>query len=173
MKSLTRQSCEEAIFKYSEYLNKIWFQKNQNKGNGLFVGVGGDSTPKGEYSYLFSNIFDITSFDINAKYHPDVVGDITNTKFSINTWDCIVCVQVMEHIKNLWDLPEELERILKPNGYLIIDCPFMYPNHKEDCFGDYWRILPDGMRQLFSKFEEIDNYCTQNNTSFLFQKKKR
>lgn len=165
MKSNTRLECEFSITKFSSYINKY-----KNNGKLLYVGIAGD--PKGgEYSPLFSN-FNIKTFDADPKWGPDLIGDITNTSFSDNYWDVIVCVQVIEHIPNIWSLPKELERIIVSGGFVVIDCPWDYPYHAEPpSFGDYWRISKDGMRVLFSNFELIDIVEGKNNTSCLLRKK--
>jgi hypothetical protein len=62
---------------------------------------------------------------------------------------------------------------MKSNGYLIIDCPFMYKYHAEPpSFGDYWRITKDGFRHIFQdkKFKILSIIDTNNNTSCLIQK---
>jgi SAM-dependent methyltransferase len=164
MKSTTRSECESAVTLFSHIINQ-----KKNTGNLLYVGIAGD--PKGgEYSPLFSN-FTISTFDADVKWNPDIVGDITKSSFADNSWDVIICVQVIEHIPNLWDLPKELKRILKNDGYAIIDCPWLYPYHAEPpSFGDYWRVSKDGMKILFQDFELIDIYEGTQNTSCLIRK---
>lgn len=162
-KSPTRQQCEEAVTQFAEYINT-----HKTEGNLLYVGIAGDP-PGGEYTPLFKN-FQTKTFDIGEKWGPDIVGDITKTEFADEVVDVIVCVQTIEHIPNIWDLPKEIERILKPGGYAIIDCPWNYPYHGEPEFGDYWRISKDGLKQLFSNMKMIGIYEGENNTSCLFKK---
>ena len=137
-----------------------------------YIGVAGDLNPKGEYSPLFPD-FDIVTVDADVKWSPDIVADITDTKLPPNYFGAIVCVQVIEHIRNLWDLPRELDRILCPSGFVIIDCPWNYPYHAEaPSFGDYWRVSKDGMRALFGDlFEIIDVRADHHNTSCLLLKR--
>ena len=164
MKSETRQQCEEAVNVFSKHINT----KLQG-GNLLYVGLAGDPTG-GEYAPLFSN-FNIKTFDIDEKWKPDIIGDITRTNFRDEEWDVIVCVQTIEHIPNLWDLPGELKRIIKPKGYIIVDCPWDYPYHGEPEFGDYWRISKDGMKALFDKdFKIAGIHEGTKNTSILLRK---
>lgn len=166
MKSQTRQDCEKAVIIFTQVINK---EHVVNKNNVLYVGIAGDP-PGGEYSNLFVNA-DIKTFDIDSKWKPEIIGDITNTQFKENSWDTVICVQVIEHVKNLFNLPIELHRIIKPNGYLIIDCPWNYPYHAEPpSFKDYWRISKDGMVELFNNFRLINIVSTESNTSCLFQK---
>lgn len=163
-KSPTRQQCEEAVTQFAEYIN----QQKKGRGNLLYVGIAGDP-PGGEYTPLFQD-HNVKTFDIGERWNPDIVGDITKTSFLDASWDVIVCVQTIEHIPNIWDLPKEIERILKPGGYAIIDCPWAYPYHGEPEFGDYWRISKDGMKALFHNLQLVGLYEGDNNTSCLFKK---
>jgi SAM-dependent methyltransferase len=164
MKSNTRIECEAAVTQFADYINT----KKEN-GTLLYVGIAGDP-PGGEYAPLFKK-FNIKTFDIGERWSPDILGDITKTQFEDASWDIIVCVQTIEHIPNIWDLPEELKRILKPGGYAIVDCPWSYPYHGEPEFGDYWRISKDGMKSLFEPALKLTGlYEGQNNTSCLFTK---
>lgn len=49
--------------------------------------------------------------------------DITNMKFRDNFFDAIVCTEVIEHIEHPEKAIEEMRRVLKPNGMLIISFP--------------------------------------------------
>jgi SAM-dependent methyltransferase len=165
MRSKTRIECDNAVATFANVINSKLIE-----GDLLYVGIAGDP-PGGEYSNLF-NKFNIKTFDADPIWRPDIIGDITKTNFEDNSWDVIVCVQVIEHVKNIWDIPQEMRRILKPGGMAIIDTPFMYPYHAEPpSFGDYWRLTKDGMRVLFeSCFNILDIISTDNLTSCLIQK---
>ena len=140
-------------------------------GNLLYVGVAGD--PKGgEYAKYFPT-YQSSTFDFDPIWEPDIVGDITKTEFEDESWNAIVCVQVIEHIPNVWDLPKEIARILLPDGLAIVDCPWNYPYHAEPpSFGDYWRISKDGMAALFNTEQlKVENIIsTDHNTSCLIRK---
>lgn len=167
MKSKTRQDCENAVKIFSQ---KIKEPPTNNKL--LYVGVAGDPTPKGEYAYLFPN-YETVSMDIDEKWNPDIIGDITKNDLPDESFGAIVIVQVLEHIENIWELSKEMSRILCKGGYVIIDCPLMFPYHAEwPYFGDFWRITKDGMRVLFRKeFELVGEISSDYNTSILFIKK--
>jgi len=47
-------------------------------------------------------------------------GDATNLKFSDNKFDAVVGLSVIHHIPNWRRCVEELRRVIKPGGYLII-----------------------------------------------------
>lgn len=52
-----------------------------------------------------------------------VVGSVFALPFSSETFDCLVCSQVIEHNPATPTLFEEMHRVLKPDGRLIIGTP--------------------------------------------------
>lgn len=165
--SQTRIECGAAVQKFSQIIKSNIPSVNKM----LYVGTAGDPIG-GEYSPIFRPEFSTMTMDIDPTWNPDVVGDITKSPFDDSSIGCIVCVQVLEHVPNIWDAPKEIHRILCNGGYAIVDTPFMYPYHAEPpSFGDYWRITKDGMRQLFGGlFEIVDIVATDNLTSCLLRK---
>jgi len=49
--------------------------------------------------------------------------DITDIKFEDNSFDCILCVHVLEHVRDDKKAMKELFRVLKPQGWAIIQVP--------------------------------------------------
>lgn len=74
---------------------------------------------------LINIIPNATGIDLSPR-HPDVIeGDITNTDFDDEQFDTIFCLEVLEHMNDqvLKAILEEIYRILKLDGYLIISTP--------------------------------------------------
>ncbi len=86
---------------------------------------------------------EIVSFDLNkgdvqiahainpAKNIAYCVGDIGDMPYKKDTFDCVICTEVLEHLVEERKAIEELIRVLKKNGKLIItvpskDFPFFY-----------------------------------------------
>ena len=114
------------------------------------VGIAGDEKPGGNYKF-FGVGNDYKTLDVVAKYEPDIVADICDTGLEGETWDLIIFSQTIEHIFDFYKAIRESARLLKPSGYLILDCPFVYPYHPEEPdFGDYWRISPTAMQKLLN-----------------------
>jgi SAM-dependent methyltransferase len=65
--------------------------------------------------------------DINPRVNPDVLLDLNNPKsysrFADSSFDEIFCEHVLEHLDRPFKVMEELHRILKPGGRLIIRVP--------------------------------------------------
>ncbi len=53
----------------------------------------------------------------------DMKLDIENTGLADGTWDWIICNHVLEHVNDYQKALNELRRILKPDGRLIISFP--------------------------------------------------
>jgi SAM-dependent methyltransferase len=162
MVSIARQECTNAVQYYAS--------KVPSSGDLLYVGIAGDP-PGGEYTPLFPN-YNVKTFDMDPKWGADLEGDISKTNFAKESWDLIICVQVLEHVSTIWDVPAEMHRILTHGGHAIVDCPWQFPYHAEPpSFADYWRISKDGMRALFEPhFEILDIQVGQQNTSILIRK---
>ena len=58
------------------------------------------------------------------------VVDIRNIQFSSNKFDYIICNQVLEHIVEEAEAINELKRVIKPNGKIIITVPICLSNEK-------------------------------------------
>ncbi len=78
-------------------------------------------------------------------------------------YDLIVSGQVIEHVKKIWLWLDELRRIVKSEGTIVIINPVSWPYHAYPV--DCWRIFPEGMIALcdhceltvsLSEFESIE-----------------
>ena len=68
-------------------------------------------------------------------------------------YDVVISGQCLEHVENPFLLVQEMGRMCRPGGLVILTAPWEwhYHPHPLDC----WRILPDGMRALL-KFAQLD-----------------
>jgi SAM-dependent methyltransferase len=63
------------------------------------------------------------------------------------TFDCVICIAVLEHVINPVEVVREMFRVTKPGGYIVASVPFLQPEHKIPT--DYQRYTKDGLRVLF------------------------
>ena len=59
----------------------------------------------------------------------DIISDIASIPIEDNSYDNILCTEVIEHIPHPIDALKEFSRILKPGGKLILTAPFCSLTH--------------------------------------------
>jgi SAM-dependent methyltransferase len=83
-----------------------------------------------------------------------IVGDVHRLPLADNSFDCVFCTGVLEHVRDPWQVVREIKRVLKPGGIIHLDAPFMQAFHLDPV--DYWRFTVDGLRLLCHDFKEIE-----------------
>lgn len=112
----------------------------------LDVGSGG-----ADQHVLFPNR---TTIDVDPARNPEIIGDAQEMPFADATYSTILCTEVLEHIPDPQKAVDEMYRVLKPGGTLILTTRFLFPVH--DAPGDYWRFTPYGLQALFSKWDVLE-----------------
>jgi len=59
----------------------------------------------------------------------DIVSDITAIPVPDASFDAVLCTEVLEHVSDPIPALQELERVLKPGGTLIVTAPFVSMTH--------------------------------------------
>ncbi len=102
--------------------------------------------------------------------------DIHQIPFEENTFDVVLCNHVLEHVENDIQAVSEIQRVLKPGGFAILQVPFFHPlpaetiedptitdkREREKLFGQddhvrkYGLDYPKRLERAGLKVEEID-----------------
>jgi len=82
--------------------------------------------------------------------------DLTNIPFIDNSFDSIICNHVLEHIQDDKIAIKELFRVLKPNGWAIIQVP-IEPN-REKTLEDTSAISPTEREKIFGQSDHVRRY---------------
>lgn len=125
---------------------EVFLKKYKTDRKVLDIGAGGSS-----YGTLFPNRL---TYDVDPARKPDIVGDAHALPFDSESFECILCTEVLEHLKDPRKAITEMNRVLAPNGYLILTTRFVYPIH--DSPTDYWRFTEYGLRELFQGWNIIE-----------------
>lgn len=91
---------------------------------------------------------------IKQTHYPQV--DMMKTDFGDSSFDYIVSDQVLEHVENPFAAAEEQYRIVRCGGWVIATTCFYNPIHTDRYQQDFWRFTPDGLRQIFKGFSEVE-----------------
>lgn len=59
----------------------------------------------------------------------DIVSDITDMPIPSASFDVVLCTEVLEHVPNPVKAVNEMDRVLRPGGYMILTAPFCSLTH--------------------------------------------
>ncbi len=90
----------------------------------------------------------LTSIDVEDRSGDvDLIGDIQSMpELSSDSFDTLLCSQVLEHVPRPWDAMGEFSRVLRPDGTLILSVPHLSVLHEIP--HDYFRYTPYGLTSL-------------------------
>lgn len=117
--------------------------------------VGGGSTGAGTECLYEDQQLGIISFDIYASPLTQFVGDAHRIPLRDESVDAVWIQAVLEHVLDPWSVVSEIHRVLKPQGVVYAETPFMQQVH-EGAY-DFTRFTASGHRWMFRKFDEIDS----------------
>ncbi|MBI2676112.1 MAG: class I SAM-dependent methyltransferase [Candidatus Aenigmarchaeota archaeon] len=116
----------------------------------LNIGAGGEVA-----LFLRHCKLKFTEIDIDPERNPDYVMDMENMQGIRNdSVDAIICMSVLEHVRNPFRAVEEARRILKQGGIFIGCVPHAFPIHDEP--HDYFRFTKYGILSMFKRFECLE-----------------
>lgn len=76
---------------------------------------------------------------------PDVFADAAYLPFADESFDNVVCLEVLEHVRYPERVITEIGRVLKPGGKVWLSMPFLYPVH--DAPFDFQRHTAHGLQR--------------------------
>jgi SAM-dependent methyltransferase len=126
--------------------------ENAHNLTGNLMDFGCGSKP---YQSLFTSADSYLGVDYQGEGHSheteniDVYYDGKTIPFANSHFDSILCSEVFEHLFNLEEILQELNRVLKPGGKMLITCPFAWNIHEQPI--DYARYTPFALVHLFTK----------------------
>ncbi len=126
------------------------------KGKVLDIGCG-----QSPYKYLLNKMeTEYKGIDVAEASDFDYINkDITffdgkNIPFDNNTFDAIICTEVLEHVYEHQHLVDEIYRVSKPGAKGIITIPFSARYHYIP--HDFYRYTPSALERIFGKFSKIE-----------------
>lgn len=112
----------------------------------------------------------------------DIICDIAEIPVDSNSFDAVMCIEVLEHVPHPVDALRELARVLKPGGTIILSAPvcslthyapYFYQTGYSRYFYEYWlgklgftieELAPNGsyftwLAQEIRRLPEISKQC--------------
>lgn len=118
------------------------------KLSGSLLDIGCGEKP---YERLFRTVTTYTGMEFadTKSLKADVQYDGSQFPFPNNTFDSALMTEVLEHVFNPDEFLEEVRRVLKPGGMLLLTAPFLWDEHEQP--RDYARYSSFGLRALLTR----------------------
>ena len=149
---LSKRITRKNLYSYlDQSINEI-SENTSEKLSILSVGSGGEVY---EHLKKLEANHNLIQSDINENRKPDVVTDVCNmTVFEDNIFDVVFIIEVLEHVKEPQNAINEIHRVLKPNGRLILSVPYLFPIHSAPY--DYYRFTKHGLEYLLRNYKQAE-----------------
>ena len=98
----------------------------------------------------------VVNFEIADYDTTDVIGVGEELPFKDASFDAVISIAVLEHVRNPFRCADEIARVLKPGGKLICCAPFLQPYHGYP--HHYFNMSWQGLRALFEDELVIDDH---------------
>lgn len=160
-------------YAFNVYNRDHWVKLNANyilcESKVLDVGAG--SAPYRDFfshcnykTHDFIQLNDNQLRGYNGYSKIDIVSDIENIPVNDNTFDCIICTEVLEHVPEPILAIREMSRILKPGGILLMSAPLGSGLHQEP-FHFYGGFTPHFYNKVLNE-NNLTNISIEPNAGF-------
>ena len=143
-----------------------WLRENCADIQGSVLSIGSAEDGDGEggrYRDYFVRVDSYTTSEVMEHPDADLLLDVRNMpEVGDDSYDCIFCSGVLEHVDEHRKAVDEMTRVLKPGGILLLGVPFRQATHMEPF--DFWRFTEYGIRFLLKDSFEILNLQGIDNT---------
>ena len=119
-------------------------------GRVLEVGDRGYTQTYGKERVSCSDVLHVTAGNPEAT----IIGDLaTGEGLPAGVFDCLILTQTLHVIYDVHSAVKDLYRLLAPGGVALVTIPGITPvsRYDADRWGDFWRMTPAAVRQLFAE----------------------
>jgi ubiquinone/menaquinone biosynthesis C-methylase UbiE len=110
--------------------------------SGDLLDVGCGTNP---YSKYFQHVRSKRNCDYSAERGTvDFVSSAVALPIKDNSFDAILCTEVLEHVPDPLATWREFYRVLRPNGKVLLSTPMYWPSHEQPY--DFYRYPEHGLR---------------------------
>lgn len=121
--------------------------------SGLVLVVGGGTMGNGTERVYGDERANVIAFDIYDSPLTQFLADAHRIPFAAASVDAVIVQAVLEHVLDPEGVVSEIRRVLRPNGLVYAETPFLQQVHAGPY--DFTRFTGSGHRYLFRGFEEI------------------
>lgn len=190
LRKIIKKLLPERILKFRYHLSysfrlrkesNRWLHRHCQGIKGKVLSIGSANDDDGQcnhYKNYFSEAFSYTTSEVSLTSNADLILDVRSMpEINDEFYDCIFCSGVLEHVDDLPSALQEITRILKAGGVLLLGVPFRQEIHMAP--NDFWRFTEHGIKHLLQKsymiidFEAIGKIPGKNFPATYWIKAKR
>jgi SAM-dependent methyltransferase len=132
-----------------------WVKEHFSRTSSPVLEVGSKNYGSVSYDYrsLFAGIGEYVGTDLAPGNGVEIVADLTSDFESLperlrkTKFGTIICMSVMEHVRDVYRFAANLRRLLADDGIAFISVPWVWRFHGYP--SDYWRFSPEALKFLF------------------------
>jgi SAM-dependent methyltransferase len=88
--------------------------------------------------------------DMRAGPGVDCVASVEKLPYATGSIGAVLALNTFEHVKCFWRGLDEVHRVLRPDGALVLSTPFFFRIHEYP--DDYWRFTPAAYEALLERY---------------------
>ena len=134
------------------HLSQILLQKSPHP---RVLTIGGSILGQGMEHFVNNTAIDLVESDVAFGSRTMLISDAHDLPFQDGSFDGVIIQAVLEHVVDPHRCCAEIHRVLKPQGVVYAETPFIQQVHNSPY--DFTRFTHLGHRRLFRQFEEIDS----------------
>ena len=127
----------------------------QGSDNPRVLILGGSILGQGMEPLFTYPSIEFVETDVSFGPRTKLICDAHDIPFEDESFDGVIAQAVLEHVVDPYRCVEEIHRVLKPDGLVYAETPFIQQVHGGRY--DFTRFTPLGHRRLFRMFGEIDS----------------
>jgi SAM-dependent methyltransferase len=117
--------------------------------------IGGSILGQGIEPLINNTSLDFVESDVSFGQRTMLICDAHDIPFQDESFDGVIVQAVLQHVVDPYRCCEEIHRVLKEQGVVYAETPFMQQVHGGRY--DFTRFTHLGHRRLFRRFDEIDS----------------
>ncbi len=148
-----RVSVDPARINPLSYLSTYWLVKAiaqvRSYATGRLLDIGCSTKPYRALLGVQTHIGIDWPQTIHKNVQIDVFADASILPFRDETFETILCTEVLEHLKTPQQALSEMARVAAPQAHLILSVPFTFRVHEQP--HDFFRYTPFALRYLLDQ----------------------
>ena len=143
-----KERIEVNVYKLNRFMQRAG---EQTPATARVLDAGaGEGRFKSHFSHTHYVAADLAVGDIQWDYtNLDVVTNLIDQPFATDSFDVVICTQVLEHVTEPKIVLSEIARTMKPGGRLYLSAPQSWHQHQKPY--DYYRYTSFGLRYLLEQ----------------------